>query len=169
MYQQTFNDGFWELTPANGFASPDFEISCKIDELLAFGISGDERILTRGSATEEWRFDGVHGINDLMHVTRTGLSTLGDFALAADNDCMVDPPDGINGPTTVCQDSVVSYLAFEFGQSVEFYQWEVIGGTIIDGQGTSSIDVDWNGEFPTGIVEVRKIEGDCGVSSKINS
>lgn len=48
----------------------------------------------------------------------------------------------IDGPRNVCSNSMQNYVAYPEGS----YHWEVDGGQITEGQGTSTVTVKWNDE-----------------------
>jgi hypothetical protein len=56
-------------------------------------------------------------------------------------DCFVDVT--ITGPESVCEDGTYVYSVVA-GPAGTIYSWTATGGTIISGQGTNSITVDWN-------------------------
>ena len=60
------------------------------------------------------------------------------------------PNANISGPASVCAFSTGNTYTANSGQNLN-YQWNVSGGSITNGQGTSSISVDW-GAAGTGIV-----------------
>jgi hypothetical protein len=58
----------------------------------------------------------------------------------------------IDGPDTVCQNSSSAF--YSVTPSSGAFLWTVVGGTIVNGQGTGTIEVDW-GLFGLGQVSVR--------------
>jgi hypothetical protein len=58
----------------------------------------------------------------------------------------------IDGPDTVCQNSSSAF--YSVTPSAGSFLWTVVGGTIVNGQGTGTIEVDW-GLFGLGQVSVR--------------
>lgn len=69
----------------------------------------------------------------------------------------------IQGPGNACTDEEVSYAVAEEAEIV--YTWEVQGGSIISGQGSSSIAVNWEKE---GLQEVRLIRrNSCGIAEPV--
>jgi hypothetical protein len=76
-------------------------------------------------------------------------------------------PD-INGPLEVCRNSEVTYQVTDHPGSV--YQWTVVGGTILSGNGTSQIVVTW-GVVGIGSVQCEErvtTSGCVGVSPTMN-
>jgi hypothetical protein len=74
------------------------------------------------------------------------------FALADGSLCTRPVTSAITGPAEVCTDeSPVTYSVINSGNT---FTWSVVGGTILSGNGTSTINVAWS---PIG-------NGDAGVS-----
>ncbi|TNE81885.1 MAG: gliding motility-associated C-terminal domain-containing protein [Bacteroidetes bacterium] len=72
-----------------------------------------------------------------------------------------------NGPDRVCANANSLYTAN--GSTGSTYNWTVTGGTLLSGQGTNSISVDW-GAGPTGSVEVTEISsGQCSGNAVLKS
>ncbi len=66
----------------------------------------------------------------------------------------------IYGASSVCQSDQTSYFAKY--SSTGTYTWKVVGGTILAGQGTAVIFVEWDGSAGTGYVYLQEeINGDC--------
>jgi hypothetical protein len=71
------------------------------------------------------------------------------------NNCAVQP--SINGNTTTCNGNVNTYQVTPIAGAT--YTWTVVNGTIISGQGTAQIQVQWDGApNSTGSVYVVRIE-----------
>lgn len=79
----------------------------------------------------------------------------GDICVTADNDCgasapgclpvVVDPlavDPTLSGPDPVCINEVATYMASVITGGTD-YAWTVSGGTILSGQGTTSLEVEW--------------------------
>ncbi len=63
-------------------------------------------------------------------------------------------PTAINGPTTVCDRATVrTYTAA--GPVPASYRWRVTGGTIVSGQGTNTVNVNFVGTATTGMVVLK--------------
>lgn len=73
----------------------------------------------------------------------------------------------IVGPIRVCEgDRTFQYVATNI-QTGSKLEWTVVGGTILSGQGTNSITVQWDFSMPGGKVVLREISaGDCLDSDK---
>ncbi|MCU0421321.1 MAG: hypothetical protein MUC81_00825 [Bacteroidia bacterium] len=64
-----------------------------------------------------------------------------------------NPVPVIQGETQICTDTLTTYstnLVID-----NFYNWKITGGTILSGQGTHAIEVNWD-EEGTGIVELQE-------------
>ncbi|MCS6818385.1 MAG: PKD domain-containing protein, partial [Chitinophagales bacterium] len=69
----------------------------------------------------------------------------------------------ISGPVSACADQIFTYNATPTGPFG--YQWSVVNGTIMSGQGTSSVQIKWAGSSSgTGSVSVSN----CAGSATIN-
>ncbi|MBF9237787.1 gliding motility-associated C-terminal domain-containing protein [Hymenobacter sp. BT683] len=65
-------------------------------------------------------------------------------------------PTAINGPVTVCDPTTVrTYTAT--GPAAASYNWRVLGGTLISGQGTGTVRVTWAGTNTTGTLVLKGI------------
>lgn len=146
-FNNTFSDGYWQVTDKNGFALTTFNLSLKINELEGFIIDNSERVLA--GTSPNWSFQGSHGSNNGIIVSRTGLNTFEDFALASTNSCTAPgAPSFTAAPTTVCINSSDTYtVTLVSGYT---YYWTVSGGTFnVNGQTSynafeyNSILVDW--------------------------
>ncbi|MFP4369258.1 MAG: choice-of-anchor D domain-containing protein [Candidatus Kapaibacterium sp.] len=74
------------------------------------------------------------------------------------------PEPDIQGPDNVCDfEQNVTYSTP--ANSAEF-NWEVTGGTLVSGQGTASIVVNW-GQAGTGSIKVTETLNDCSTSEEI--
>ncbi len=67
------------------------------------------------------------------------------------NNCSFTPT--LDGNSTTCLNSITSYSVPPLEGSI--YQWTVTGGTILSGQGSNQINVQWGGSG-TGIVSVEQ-------------
>ncbi|MDF1672158.1 MAG: gliding motility-associated C-terminal domain-containing protein [Vicingaceae bacterium] len=71
------------------------------------------------------------------------------------------PPDSIIGPIIVCQNDFANYTTPQIPGYT--FNWTVTNGTIISGQGTNNINVNWP-NVGAGLVTVNAIS-DCGCPS----
>lgn len=146
-YNNTFADGYWQVTDKNGFALTTFDLSLKIDELEGFTIDNSERVLA--GTSPNWIFKGSHGTNDGINVTRTGLSVFEDFVLASTNSCT--PPSApafTLNPTSACINSSDGYTVTQVSGLT--YYWTVTGGSFSENGSMAynafednNVTVDW--------------------------
>ncbi|MBK9335488.1 MAG: PKD domain-containing protein [Lewinellaceae bacterium] len=66
---------------------------------------------------------------------------------------IISPTVGINGLTTVCENATATYTVPKW-MSV-LYNWQVSGGTILSGQGTNVIVVQWGAAPGPGIINLN--------------
>ena len=69
--------------------------------------------------------------------------------------CEIDLPIEIVGSLDVCTDGTYNYTVLEVPGST--YLWEVVGGTIMAGQGTHSVYVLWNTSATTPSITIQQI------------
>jgi PKD repeat protein len=103
-------------------------------------ISGGNLILWNGTnqITVGWFIPGTHNIS-VVYVDPTGCSTGIPGTLEVDVHPLPTPT--INGDAQVCHHTENNYST-ETGQTD--YIWDVVGGTILSGQGTPNINVRWD-------------------------
>lgn len=113
-----------------------------------------------------------------IEVDWTGTGA-GQIQLIASNDCgdapavtfdfMVDAPPvllgPINGDINPCEQSTSTNYTISITAGADLYQWTLTGGTIVSGQGTNAITIDWTGS-PGGDVCVLATN-ECGQSQSI--
>ncbi len=68
--------------------------------------------------------------------------------------CAIDIPVEILGSGTVCADGTYNYAVIEVSGSI--YAWEVVGGTIVSGQGTHSVFVLWDTSAPVPSITIHQ-------------
>jgi Secretion system C-terminal sorting domain/PKD-like domain len=144
----TFRDGYWSLTTSNSLASTLFDLSLTGSGFTGFAIKPTTRLLTRASTLANWSLNGTHGTVIGSTVTRTGITQLsGEYCFGDDTNCAAPITSAISalGGTEICNGSTgqVYSVTNTFGSS---YTWAIAsgGGTIVSGQGTSSITIDWS-------------------------
>ena len=156
----TFVDGYWNLTTANGFdlgGGNTYDISVDGTGFSAFTINNSTRVLIRDDSGSDWVVEGSH-VNPVGSAARrSGLSTLGaEFAFGDTTNCSRPVTSSITGIDEVCTStSGVSYAVTNSPPNT--YTWIITGGTQVSGGNTNSITVDWG---PTGMADanVRVIE-----------
>jgi hypothetical protein len=99
-------------------------------------------------------------VSDINNCTDTGKMTINDGIL-------VSPPKpvGINGPKTVTANDTGLVYKVKNSNAGYIYHWTVSGGSIISGQGTSSIIVNWG--TSSGTISVYA-SNPCGNSDSTN-
>lgn len=91
------------------------------------GISTSSSAIVRFEATSDYGFSDI-GIDEVDIKNCTGI-----------------PTAIIGGPNTACLNSNVYYsLSNVAGPTLSGYNWTVVGGTIVSGQNTAGITVNWN-------------------------
>jgi Secretion system C-terminal sorting domain/PKD-like domain len=154
----TFRDGYWTLTEANSFAA-NYTLNCRGTGFSGFPppINNDTRLLNRTASL--WSFNGSHVTYVSNNVvSRSGLTTFGDFAFGDDTNC-VNPiaPIFAVGSTNPCLSSAASPYSLTTSTPGSTYNWTINGGTQASGGTTSSITVDWGASAIAGSVVVYEI------------
>ncbi|MFO7790405.1 MAG: hypothetical protein R6V32_07525, partial [Bacteroidales bacterium] len=155
----SFIDGYWTLTPANGISISGYDLELTGNGFSAFSIEPETRLLTRAGSGSNWTNEGTHVDAVDPTAKRTGLTTLpAHFCFGDDTPCYKPNTSSITGSTSVCtdEDDVVYSVTNTPGST---YTWTITGGTIDSGQGTNSIEVDWGSEGMAGNVEVVEHNG----------
>ncbi len=87
-----------------------------------------------GTLLKDWFCVSQEDANDIMLHNFTALPIV-------NAPCCIAPQPIITGPNYVCPDNISNYsVPFVDGST---YIWTVIGGTILSGQGTNAIQVQW--------------------------
>ncbi len=153
----TFHEGYWKLTTANGLISTDYDADLTAGGFTSFDIS-TSRVLTR-IASGPWTADGTHVATVGDVAKRTNITTLSsELALGDVINCSVPATASITGDVSVCiNESAVTYAAIG-GLAGSTYTWTVTGGTIDGGTNTgvglTSINVTWGSIGGSGQVTV---------------
>lgn len=71
-----FTDGYWTITPANGFSVAVFDLTLDGTGMTSNTIDQFTRVLMRPTSGDDWMFEGTHlpGADPIVY--RAGLSTL---------------------------------------------------------------------------------------------
>lgn len=99
--------------------------------------------------TKAWYLDTQYG------TTAYDLKTMSNYVICVKGlptNCTITPT--VSGMATVCNSVNSTYTAPVIAGAT--YAWIVTGGTIISGQGTNTIQVEWN-DNTTGIVKVIQV------------
>jgi len=120
-------------------------------------------VLTSDSLTVEIAWD--NSFTGMAYLTVTASNDCGDGPESEELEIEVvqTPQPVVSGPEYACKYHTELYHTdLVDGNS---YQWEITGGTIIEGAGTNEIIVEW-GEPGMGYVTVTEGNGVCDVSSE---
>ncbi|MGC9330811.1 MAG: T9SS type A sorting domain-containing protein [Bacteroidales bacterium] len=163
----TFNEGYWTLTPANGISISGYDLELTGNGFSSFPIDTETRLLTRAGSGNNWTNEGTHVNAVNPTAKRTGLTTfLAHFCFGDDTDCEAPVTSSITGSTSVCtNDTNVVYSVTNTTGST--YTWTITGGTIASGQGTDSIEVNWGSAGMVGNIEVVEHNG-CTYGDPVN-
>jgi hypothetical protein len=101
--------------------------------------------------TVEWNTDFV----GTAGISLFGVNECGEGYPTQELEVTVEglPAPEVDGPELVCDFDIVEYSTPENDQCT--YSWEVTGGTIVEGQGTYMVTVEW-GEAGTGYLDVTE-------------
>ncbi|MFH0867461.1 MAG: hypothetical protein V1904_14810, partial [Bacteroidota bacterium] len=164
----TFTEGFWKLTPANSFASSDYNIEVTANGFSSFGIDSDTRLITRSNSGEDWLADGSHVTAVGNVIKRDNVSTIGaEFALGDDFNCSPPVSTNISGSNSVCKNNTgkIYYVTNTPGNT---YQWTITGGSQASGTQTNSITVNWGYTGMAGNVRVIETLPGCGSGDPVD-
>lgn len=89
---------------------------------------------------------------------------------------IISPAVPVNGPVAVCENETATYTVPKWMSVV--YNWQVSGGTVLSGQGTHTITVQWGGAPGPGVINLNYYSpflgglpghdaGDCGGSANL--
>ena len=85
------------------------------------------------------------------------------------DDCEYGPSAGdIEGNGSVVVGSGVSEWSYSCSNDAASFEWTITGGTILSGQGTSSVTVEWSGDITEGVISVVAIS-DTGCVGVVSS
>ncbi len=100
------------------------------------------RILTRPDASGDWTANGTHAAASGAVVNRVNLNTTSvgsHYAIADTSTCTPPVTSAITGNASACANETgITYSVVFTGGST--YNWTITGGSIVSGQGTSTID-----------------------------
>lgn len=150
----TFRDGYWSLTATNGLITNNVNLELTGNGFTGFTITDNSRLLTRASASNPWSLNGTHVPRAGNTVRRANVSVLsGHYGWGDDTNCTAPATSVITGLMDVCTSTMaVSYAVTNNAPNT--YTWQVIGGTIVSGNNTNSIGVDWGSSGIVGRVAV---------------
>jgi len=114
------------------------------------------------TATVEWNAD----FNGLAYLSLYGINDCGDGDPSEALEISVGSPNPeIDGEDLVCDWSEEIYLVEDNDGSTYF--WEVSGGSISDGQGTSTVSIAWEGEGAGSLVVTETTADSCVGTSEV--
>jgi hypothetical protein len=125
----TFSEGFWRITSANGLVSTNYSVNLLADGMNSFSVA-TARVVARANSASAWQFRGAHVPAAGLVAARNSVNVLSaELALADINNCTPAQTSAITGSTSVCI-SVVSDYEVQSGLAGSTYTWTVAGGTI---------------------------------------
>ncbi len=166
LYHGWFNDGtVWDevgvspIGPAPGFLPggpnpyfhPDPNCNCVISPPENQPIQKSFKSWNTGWPENSWELSEV-----AIYTQASYLRLLGNV-LAHQNQpptCDIELDIEIVGSLDVCSDGTYQYSVLEVPGST--YVWEVVGGTIVSGQGTNTVYVLWNTSAPQPSITIHQ-------------
>jgi len=94
-----------------------------------------------------------------------------DASAWTNDDCEFGPSAGvIEGDASVEVGAGVSEWSYSCSDDAASFEWTITGGTILSGQGSSFVTVEWDGENPDGVLSVTasSASGCVGAVSTMN-
>ncbi|MFH1321155.1 MAG: T9SS type A sorting domain-containing protein [Bacteroidota bacterium] len=155
----TFVEGYWDLTEANGFSSGDYDLELTGNGFTAFPIDSATRLLIRTDAVSPWITGGTHIAAVGSTAKRNNINTFpAQYAFGDDADCGGPVTSAITGDTSVCTgDAGVAYSVNNTSGST--YNWSIKGGTQASGGTANIITIDWGVTGMAGKVRVVENNG----------
>ncbi len=102
----------------------------------------------------------------LLGCTNQGACNYNSDALCNDGTCTFIEAFAISGPTQVDENTSATYTYPETAGST--YAWTVTGGTIVSGQGTAEIEVNWEAPTAAASVFVQETNADDCIGEMID-
>jgi photosystem II stability/assembly factor-like uncharacterized protein len=101
------------------------------------------------------------------YLTVTGVNDCGEGTPSEDLSIAVNasPAPYVSGPGYVCDNEEADYSTVQYAESS--YEWEVIGGTIVSGAGTSQITVMWGYPGAGSVAVTEQNDAGCETTSEI--
>ncbi|MFH1319714.1 MAG: hypothetical protein ABII90_03560, partial [Bacteroidota bacterium] len=159
----TFSEGYWSYTAANGLASGNYNLQLTGNGFISYPVSANgTRLITRTGSGNPWTADGFHVAATGKTAKRNTITTLSaQYCFGDTATCDGPTPTGITGPDSVCTSNGDTYTATD-GDPADTYTWVITGGALNPpGQTTQSVTVDWGSTGMIGSVKV--VESDnCG-------
>jgi endoglucanase len=166
LYHAWFNDGtVWDdvntsaIGPAPGYLPggpnpnfhPDGSCNCVIAPPENQPTQKSFKAWNTGWPQNSWELSEV-----AIYTQAAYLRLLANVLQARNSppSCVIDLPVEIVGNETVCADGTYNYTVIEVAGSM--YLWEVVGGTIVSGQGTNSVFVLWDTSATTPSITIHQ-------------
>ncbi len=139
----TFAEGYWSMIKANSLESNDYNLALTGNGFTSFTITDETRLLTRATGMTDWTLSGNHVPAAGTTAARDNISILSaEFAFGDTSNCTAPVTPPISGSSQRCINNTgIPYFVTDNPGST--YTWQITGGTVATGQGTSSITVDW--------------------------
>lgn len=150
-----YTDGYWNLTAANSLTSTNYLLYLTGTGFSSYSITSSTRLLYRATSGNVWSLNGIHVAAASNIVKRTGINGLSAQFAFGKSSCDLPVTSSITGSTSVCTNTTGSAYSVT-NTSGNTYAWIVNLGTIITGQGTNSITVDWGASAGLGSVQVTE-------------
>ncbi|MBL4656562.1 MAG: hypothetical protein JKX73_01070, partial [Flavobacteriales bacterium] len=178
--RNTFSEGYWTLTAANGLTSADYNAELTGAGFTSFSpFVAETRVLVRQNETFDWAISGTHVAADVPTKTgkRNTITTLSAHLCLADTtNCTPPATSAISGADSVCTGAAGETYSVTL-TSGNTYAWTVSGGTFAtpapcsglttcSGVDYNSVDVDWNATGGVGTLQVTETDA-CGSGSPV--
>jgi len=166
--RNTFVEGYWTLTAANGLGSTDYDLYLEGNGFTSFTFNPTTHLLTRASAGSAWTLNGAHSAaaGDTTH--RTNITLLSaQYAFGDTSNCTGPTTSPISGPDSVCTDDTgVGYSVTNTPGST--YNWTVTGGSVVSPNSLNNVTIDWGSTGMAGTVQVVENNG-CTDGALVNA
>jgi len=155
----TFSEGYWSMIKANSLESNDYNLALTGNGFTSFAITDETRLLTRPTGMTDWTLSGIHIAAVGNTAARDNISILsGEYAFGDTTNCIAPVTSPISGSSQRCINNAgIPYFVTDNPGST--YTWQITGGMVASGQGTSSITVDWGSTAMMGQVLVIENNG----------
>lgn len=153
-----FEEGFWVLDADQGFSiNDDFDVELTPGGFSTFPINEENRVLTKDPGSGDWLAEGSHLRGFDETAKRENISIFpSELGLADTTSCEPANVEAINGPDSVCTNDQSINYNIDDPDANSTYDWDVNGGTIVSGQGTDNIEVDWDDQGGKYTIEVTQ-------------
>ncbi|SIN79063.1 PKD domain-containing protein [Algoriphagus halophilus] len=124
-----------------------FENTDNFERVVWEVVDGIELVSTDSTLTVKWDVETQNGSVKAIPYSENGCQgEIQEIQVQVSNDAEPDRPLGPEGICGVLSETVTYTIPFPSDQNT--YQWVVTGGTIIDGQGTIEVEVQWEENAP---------------------